>query len=176
MSTFAQRLATCGKHPSDAQLLAFAEEVARKSASKRLPETSAAAYLRHARSSLSQKSHTRLCDLVREAQSTLSPAIALPRVESPYCLPAEAAAILRINTRTLLERLKHRIWRQFYGWACFDGHHWQIPRAAILPETRAAFLAAQPNEEPFAHVLMLPRGAQSEQVDFRPIEQQGSAA
>ncbi len=165
MTTIAQRLGTLRKNPSRAELQPFADEITRVSATKRLPATSAAAHLRHARSVLSDVAFDRLRELVLEAMSKAIPTRPATVMDSPYCLPAEAAAILGINTRTLLERLKHRDWRRLYGWACFDGHHWQLPRDALMPATRATFLAAQPPEEPAAHVAMLKTGIAHVNVD-----------
>jgi DNA-binding protein Fis len=170
MSSLTKRLASVRDRATDATLLPFAEEIAAACMTRRLPKTCAAAHMRHARKSLKTAGSKRLSELVTQEMTRANANRPLLVVVSPYCQPREGAALLGINERTLLERLKQNRWRQFYGWAHFDGHHWMIPRAAIAPETRAAFLISQPAEEPDAHVAMLPLGCDGKTLHGMPCD------
>ena len=60
-----------------------------------------------------------------------------------------AARRLDVLPETLRNRLVDVEYRRLYGWPWFDGHRWLFASAALDPERRSAYLAAQPVVEPF---------------------------
>lgn len=70
-----------------------------------------------------------------------------------WLMVREAAPRLGITEETLLERLRQREHRRRLGWPMWDGYRWWIATAAVDPERRAAFLSAQPSEEPLPELL-----------------------
>ena len=65
----------------------------------------------------------------------------------------EAAPRLRVQEKTLRERLAKWEQRQALGWPVWDGHQWRIPAWAVDSTRCSVLLATLPSREPLPHLL-----------------------
>lgn len=154
-----QHLASLTEHPSTSSIDSVVTALAADAlAAPAHPLMSLAATLRSRAKGLSPE----LFAVLRErAEIEITTRLAtLPGEDSPLALPRgewltvkEAALVLGITEATLHERLRHQHHRRRLGWPMWDGHRFWIATAAVDPNRRAAFLAAQPAEEPLAELL-----------------------
>lgn len=126
--------------------------MARRAAAARSPRHSLAASLRH----LEKRLPAEVCHEVRRlAEAQLPeprPALSLVSRERSWLGIDEAAAVLGISPRTLLQRLKYPQMRRLYGWPFWDGSGWHFAPAALDPNTAASFRATLPELEPFGNL------------------------
>lgn len=157
-----------GARPSSDRRREVIERVARALVANSQPRKSLATTLRHARAAkvpgvIMDELRDRMLELLALKQEGAAAAV---DVASPslgeWCAPRDAAEHLRVPLGWITERLATEEGRRSLAWPWFDGARWRIPRAAVDANTRAAFLATLPPEEPAAHRATLP-------VYLRPV-------
>jgi len=151
-----------GARPSSDRRREVIERVARALVANSQPRKSLATTQRHARAAsvpadVLDDLAARTLELLARKQEDAATAVT---VASPFlgewCAPREAAEHLRVPLGWISERLATEEGRRSLAWPWFDGARWRIPRAAVDANTRAAFLATLPSEEPLAHRATLP--------------------
>lgn len=121
------------------------------------PLMSLGATLRHRARHLPEEVRDRLRDAVHAAlldhRRSAPSAEPAPPPGGEWLTVREAALALGITEATLHDRLRHPEQRQRLGWPMWDGHRFWIATAAVDPARRAAFLTAQPLQEPLPELL-----------------------
>lgn len=83
----------------------------------------------------------------------------IDEVESPttdegeWLTAREAAELLQVRRRVLVERLHNWEERKRYGWPWWDGHRWHFCSLALKPMSRAIHLSSLPDDEPQPELL-----------------------
>jgi hypothetical protein len=155
---FKARLAALPEDPTRECIEPLAADLAARCASESYPRKSVAAVLRHAKSVCAESTVAALREMVFAAlseSSELAP-IRNPPVIAPFIGIAEAARRLGITVKTLSERVREVRYRWLYGWPFWDDHQWNFSPDALDPALHAQHTATVPNQEPAAHVAMLP--------------------
>lgn len=166
-SSVGASLASLHQGSTDAELARIAVALAGACRERNQPRKSLALYLRNAarlapREILDSLSR-QVIDLLDQAVT--EPAAIAPTVAAPWIDVSEAAAALRTQRKTLLERVKLVRYRHLYGWPFWDGHQWRFSAAALDPATHAAHMATLCSREPTAHVAMLPDWCERQSSD-----------
>jgi hypothetical protein len=147
-------LAALHAESPEADLDRAAETLAVAAAPSRQPRKAVAALLRH---HMPARCPDWVCEAVRRKAHTFldhqSSGSTTPDTDAGWSTTGEAARILRVRERELRTRLKARSYRQGLGWPWWTGTRWLVPTAALKPGSRAAFINAQPDEEPHPGLL-----------------------
>ena len=147
--------------PEDAaisDLQPLAAELVQRCSAESYPRKSVSAFLRHARPHVAEPAMSVFAGLAEaaledEQEAPTSPA---PAIAEPFLGIGEAARRLNVSVKTMAERLREVRYRRLYGWPWWDGHQWSFSPAAVDPVARPGFMATLPENEPAAHVAMLP--------------------
>lgn len=151
-------LRSAPKTPSADEIAVLVDALVKDAETAKHPLMSLAATLRH-RAGHIEEAHR---DEIRSAATAALLRIRSRDVErvppaappiGEWLMVREAAPRLGTTEETLLERLRKGEHRRRLGWPMWDGYRWWIATAVVDPERRAAFLAAQPAEEPLAELL-----------------------
>lgn len=94
-----------------------------------------------------------LLDQRRATGTQLAAAAQIDERDGGWLFTWEAAPRLRVQEKTLRERLAKWEQRQSLGWPVWDGHQWRIPAWAVDSTRSAALLATLPAREPLPHLL-----------------------
>ena len=81
---------------------------------------------------------------------------------STWITPSRAAGLLGTTVAWVQEKLETPEGRRLLGFPWYDGRRWRIPLPACHPDSRAAFLAALPADEPLANLVLLPEEDRSQ--------------
>ena len=81
---------------------------------------------------------------------------------STWITPSRAAGLLGTTVAWVQEKLETPEGRRLLGFPWYDGRRWRIPLPACHPDSRAAFLAALPADEPLANLVLLPEDDRSQ--------------
>lgn len=152
-------LRTAPKHPSAEQAKQLVDALVEDAASAKHPLMSLGATLRHRAGHIDEMRREQIreaatASLVRLIdQQVVERAVTPAPLVGEWLTAREAARCLGVTEETLLERLRHEVHRRRLGWPMWDGYRWWIAVAAVDPERRATFLAAQPAEEPLKDLL-----------------------
>jgi len=151
------RLRSLPERPSEAEIEATVVALVNTALAAKQPLMSVGASLRHAAASLSPGIRKRLreaanAEIIRRS-ALPEPPITIPLATHDWRTVREAARELGCSEAVLLDRLHQYEHRRRLGWPMFDGYRWLIPAAALDPMRRAAFLLAQPDEEPLPDLL-----------------------
>ena len=158
-SAAARLLAALPASPSDAQVSAVVDAITTDALSRSHPLMSVGAVLRHRGARLSPALVQRIRDAAvaalqeRLRRDDTQPPVVEPAETGRWLGVREAAMRLGVDEATLRERLRDPEHRRRYGWPVWDGWRWLIADAAVDPARRAAFLLAQPAEEPQPELL-----------------------
>lgn len=154
-----EKIARLSTTASQDELAATAGLLAEHVASRPQPDMAIGALFRHnAPAGLSEEVKERvrgeaLAILARSAEARRQVGAAEQDLEGGWLLVHEAAPRLRLQERTLLERLKRWQHRQRLGWPRWDGHRWLIPAPAVDSARAVQFLTTAPEREPLPHLL-----------------------
>lgn len=152
-------LAQVAVAPSPDLITATAQLLADHVASRPQPDMAVGALFRHNAPSLSpdlkQTIREEALAIIRARSAAAERQCLASHVEEDggWLVVHEAAPRLRLQERTLLERLKQWQYRRMYGWPRWDGHRWLMPALAADSSRAAAFLASQPARDPLEDLL-----------------------
>lgn len=151
------RLRSLPKRPTEAEIETAVAALVNSALAAKQPLMSVGASLRHGAKDMDPGLRERLRDaanaliLKRSATPALLPVV--PTGTPEWRTVREAARELGCSEAVLVERLRRYEHRRRLGWPMFDGYRWLIPAAVLDPMRRAAFLLAQPAEEPLPDLL-----------------------
>ena len=152
-------LAQLAVRPSPEKIAAAASLLAEHVAARAKPDMAIGALFRHNAptfpADLKQTVREEALALLRARATRVEPDHVASDVDHDdgWFLVHEAAPRLRLQERTLRDRLKQWRYRQMYGWPRWDGYQWLVPALAVKSSHTAAFLASLPEREPLPHLL-----------------------
>lgn len=159
-SSLEQRLSRVVQDGSEEHVRSCAEALVRATELRavRYPRKSFAATIRHNRpDGLSDATRRRLIEaavqLADEAREQPAEVESRRSRKGEWMTAREAAEILQIRRRVLVERLHHWEERKRYGWPWWDGHRWNFCSLALEPASRASHLSSLPEVEPQSELL-----------------------
>ena len=154
------RLAALPDDPTASDLQPLAEEIASRCRVEPYPRKSVAAVLRHARPALSETTAATLEECVWSAlDGAAKENVEQKRKEGssqPWPGLVTVSKARGISAEALAGQLRIVRYRRLYGWPWWDGHRWSFNPAIIDPMLCARYMADLPDDEPAAHVAMLP--------------------
>ena len=150
LSTIAHHLRGLGD-PSEADIEAVARDVARECQKRPYPLKSLGAWARHHADApaIEQVAHYARMNLGRVEDPS-------PLEGGRWLSAGGAAALWSVPQAAIRDMCRTQDGRRQLGWPIWVAGQWMIPEPAIQPETRAAYMAQQPDSEPEAHRTHLP--------------------
>jgi hypothetical protein len=145
------------KRPTDAQFEAALDALVLSALTAKKPLMAIGATLRHCAAALDPAVRDRLRNEANARVLKPTQPVEVPEVvkSNPreWLTAREAAVLWGCTLAVLYDRLRSQAHRRRLGWPVWDGSRWLIAAAVFDPWRRAAFLLAQPDEEPLPDLL-----------------------
>jgi hypothetical protein len=145
------------KRPNDSQFEAAVDALALSALAAKKPLMAIGATLRHCGAGLDEAVRKRLRHEANSRVLQRSQPIEVPDAVKAnpreWLTAREAAVLWGCTLAVLYDRLRSPAQRRRLGWPVWDGSRWLIAAAVLDPWRRAAFILAQPDEEPLADLL-----------------------
>ena len=136
-------------HGTDQAIREFAERAVSIALQKTKPRMSLAGMVRQHFSNEPALSERITGIAGRMIEASISKAAPVPTPSERWVQLEAAAEILGSSPGKIRSRLADVEYRRLHGWPWCDGRTWYFPAPALDPERRAAFVNAQPADEPF---------------------------